>query len=180
MKVNNNVSKRLPDYLEQLWRFSYHLSQNHDVSQELTQKTCLRALEYQSSFSGGNLKSWLFKIMHNLWRDEVKYNHRIGLKLVSSEIKQEEPSANGQPEQQILLQEVLELINQLPEAQRTAMLLTAVEGFTYREAAELLNIPLGTVMSRLARAREKIGQSVHNDNKPLTFEGQPKEPRCKK
>jgi RNA polymerase sigma-70 factor (ECF subfamily) len=174
MSVNKNVSQRLPDYLEHLWRFSYHLSKSHYISQELTQKTCLRALEYQASYTGGNLKSWLFKIMHNLWRDELRYNHRLGLKLVSSETKEEECSTNEQPEQHVLLQEVLDLINQLPEAQRTTMLLTAVEGFTYRETAELLGIPLGTVMSRIARAREKIGKSVHNDHKSQTFE-HPKE-----
>jgi len=62
----------------------------------------------------------------------------------------------------MLLQEVQGMINQLPEAQRTVLLLNAVEGFTYQETAEILKVPVGTIMSRLARAREKIGQSVLN------------------
>ena len=166
--MNDSVAKQLPEYLEQLWRFAYRLSQSQEAAQELTQGTCLRALEYQTTYSGGNLKSWLFKIMHNLWRDEIRHNMRAGLKLVSSETLDVEPHAADNPErqleQQLLLSEVQHMINQLPEAQRTVLLLTAVEGFSYRETAELLEVPLGTVMSRLARAREKMGQSVQQEN----------------
>lgn len=164
MTTSDSVAQRLPEYLELLWRFAYRLSQSREIAQELTQGTCLRALEYQSTYVGGNLKSWLFKIMHNLWRDEIRHNVRAGLKLVSSEIQDSEPRSTDNPEQQLLLREVQQMINLLPEAQRTVLLLTAVEGFSYRETAELLDVPLGTVMSRLSRAREKIGQSVQQEN----------------
>jgi len=159
MQKNDTVAKQLPDFLDQIWRFAYRLSQSQEAAQELTQKTCLRALEYQANFHGGNLRSWLFKIMHNLWRDEVRRTVRAGLKLVSNDIEADLSSTDG-PEQQMLLQEVQQMVNQLPEAQRTVLLLTAVEGFSYKETAELLDVPVGTVMSRLARAREKIGRSV--------------------
>ncbi len=164
MSASDSVAQRLPEHLESLWRFAYRLSQSQDAARELTQSTCLRALEYQSTYVGGNLKSWLFKIMHNLWRDEIRHNVRAGLKLVSSESQDIEPCSTENPEQQLLLREVQEMINLLPEAQRTVLLLTAVEGFSYRETAELLEVPLGTVMSRLARAREKLGQSVQQGN----------------
>lgn len=166
MNASDSVAQRLPEYLGSLWRFAYRLSQSQDAARELTQSTCLRALEYQSTYVDGNLRSWLFKIMHNLWRDEVRHNVRAGLKLVSSDIRDQEsePRSTDNPEQQLLLREVQQMINLLPEAQRTVLLLTAVEGFSYRETAELLEVPLGTVMSRLARAREKIGQSVKQDN----------------
>jgi len=160
MPSNDTVAKQLPDYLDQIWRFAYRLSQSKEAAQELTQKTCLRALEYQASYHGGNLRSWLFKIMHNLWRDEVRHTVRAGLKLVSNDVETDIKSFDG-PEQQLLLQEVQQMINQLPEAHRTVLLLTAVEGFSYKETAELLEVPVGTVMSRLARAREKIGRLVH-------------------
>jgi len=160
-----NVSQLLPEYLEHLWRFAYHLTQNSDTAQDLTQKTCLRALEYQASCREESMKSWLFKIMHNIWRDEIRYNTKAGLKLVETEAEDLQTKTSESPEQQLLLQEVRQLINQLPEVLRTTMLLTAVEGFSYRETAEMLDIPLGTVMSRLARAREKIGQSVQLDKK---------------
>lgn len=164
MSALDSVAQRLPEYLEPLWRFAYRLSQSQETARELTQSTCLRALEYQSTYVGGNLKSWLFKIMHNLWRDEIRHNVRAGLKLVSSETQETEPRSADNPEHQLLLREVQQMINLLPEAQRTVLLLTAVEGFSYRETAELLDVPLGTVMSRLARAREKIGQSVQQEN----------------
>ena len=166
MGVNDSVAKQLPDYLEMLWRFAYRLTQSSETAKELTQKTCLRALEYHASFSGGSLKSWLFKIMHNLWRDEVRYNVRAGLKLVSNidTLAAEQIASTDSPEKQMLLHEVQRMINRLPEAQRTVLLLTAVEGFTYQETAEILKVPVGTIMSRLARAREKIGQFVlHNE-----------------
>ena len=159
MQAKDSVAKQLPDYLDQIWRFAYSLSHSQEAAQELTQKTCLRALEYQANYHGGNLRSWLFKIMHNLWRDEVRHTVRAGLKLVSKDVESDIMSFDG-PEQQMLLQEVQQMFNQLPEAQRTVLLLTAVEGFSYRETAELLEVPLGTVMSRLARARVKIGRSV--------------------
>ena len=162
MQLNNTVGKQLPDYLEALWRFAFRLTQSSDTAQELTQKTCLRALEFQTTFQEGNLKSWLFKIMHNLWRDEVRHNVRAGLKLVGEETPIEQIASSDNPEKQVLLEEVQGMINQLPEAQRTVLLLNAVEGFTYQETAEILKVPVGTVMSRLARAREKIGQSVLN------------------
>jgi RNA polymerase sigma-70 factor (ECF subfamily) len=160
MQLNNPVGKQLPDYLEALWRFAFRLTQSQDTAQELTQKTCLRALEFQATFNGGNLKSWLFKIMHNLWRDEVRHNVRAGLKLVGEATPVEQVANSDTPEKQLLLIEVQGMINQLPEAQRTVLLLNAVEGFTYQETADILKVPVGTVMSRLARAREKIGQSV--------------------
>ena len=164
MSASDSVAQRLPEHLEPLWRFAFRLSQSQDAARELTQNTCLRALEYQSTYVGGNLKSWLFKIMHNLWRDEVRHNVRAGLKLVSNETQHVEPRSAENPEQQLLLREVQQMINLLPEAQRTVLLLTAVEGFSYRETAELLEVPLGTVMSRLARAREKLGQSVQQEH----------------
>jgi len=162
MLLNNAVGKRLPDYLEALWRFAFRLTQSSEPARELTQKTCLRALEYQASFKEGNLKSWLFKIMHNLWRDDVRHNVRAGLKLVGEATPIEQIASSDNPERQMLLQEVQGLINKLPEAQRMVLLLNAVEGFTYQETAEILKVPVGTVMSRLARARKKIGQSVLN------------------
>ena len=165
MTKNNSVAKQLPSFLETLWRFAYRLTQSSETAQELTQKTCLRALEYQASFGGGSLKSWLFKIMHNLWRDEVRYNARAGLKLVTetNTSRVDHIASTDNPERQMLLQEVQRMINQLPEAQRTALLLTAVEGLTYKETSDILKVPVGTVMSRVARAREKIGQSVLQD-----------------
>ncbi|MGB1010152.1 MAG: RNA polymerase sigma factor [Thiolinea sp.] len=166
MKTNDSVSQQLPEYLDALWRFAWRLSQNHDAAQELTQGTCLRALEYESAYRGGNLKSWLFKIMHNLWRDEVRHHIRAGLKVVSPGEADMIADRIENPEHQVLLREVQQMINRLPEAQRTVLLLTAVEGLSYRETAELLDVPLGTVMSRLARAREKMGQSVQQQNEP--------------
>lgn len=172
MNVNDSVAKRLPDFLEALWRFAYRLSQSSETAKELTQKTCLRALEYQASFRGGSLKSWLFKIMHNLWRDEVRHNVRAGLKLVTETdtLKVDHFAGTDTPERQMLLEEVQRMINRLPEAQRTVLLLTAVEGFTYQETAEILKVPVGTVMSRLARAREKMGQSVLGNESASDFQ----------
>ena len=182
MSTKDSVAGQLADHLEPLWRFAYRLSQSQEAAKELTQGTCLRALECQSLYRGGSLKSWLFKIMHNLWRDEVRHNVRAGLKLVSSDATDDVLSADG-PEQQMLLLDVQQMVNQLPEAQRTVLLLTAIEGFSYRETAALLEVPLGTVMSRLARAREKMGQSVQAneiDHVTHVVLGQAQEVPCKK
>jgi RNA polymerase sigma-70 factor, ECF subfamily len=69
-----------------------------------------------------------------------------------------EPSSSADPEYKLMCKQVVQAVNTLPEAQRIVMTLVAVEGLSYREAADVLDVPIGTVMSRLARARLSIGQ----------------------
>ena len=106
--------------------------------------------------------SWLFSIVHSVWLNEVRARqvrkHR-SLEWSDELVEAVADPAAIDPETYALHQQIVSAVDRLPEAQRAVMLLVAVEGLSYREAAIALEIPIGTVMSRLARARLSIGEA---------------------
>lgn len=155
--------------LDSLWRFALKLTTSRDDAADLVQRTCLRALEQRDSYRAqGKLRNWLFRIEHRIWLNELRSrqirNHRSftpGLvaedDVLAAEHSIESPD---NPENNLLLHQVADAVESLPEAQRLVMVLVNVEGFSYREAAEILDTPIGTVMSRLARARIAVGKKM--------------------
>ena len=155
-KENAMVRGEIERHLPAVWRFALSLSGSQDVAQDLTQSTMLRALEKEAQFKGGNLAAWCMTICRSIWLNErraaVLRTHQ-SLSLVPEEaIKDEKPSS----EENFFATEVFTKVMDLPEAQRETVVLVYVEGFAYREAAEILDVPIGTVMSRLAVARAKL------------------------
>lgn len=140
-----------------MWRFALVLSRNGDLAQELVQATALRALEKQALYSPGTrLDRWLMSMIINVWRNDLRARRvRIGAGVVDAENVLVLDGA-AQIETNIFASQVLNAVAQLPEAQRETVLLVYLEGWSYREAADALGIPVGTVMSRLAAAREKL------------------------
>lgn len=140
-----------------MWRFALVLSRNGDLAQELVQATALRALEKQALYSPGTrLDRWLMSMMINVWRNDLRARRvRVGAGVVDAENVLVLDGA-AQIETNIFASQVLNAVAQLPEAQRETVLLVYLEGWSYREAADALGIPVGTVMSRLAAAREKL------------------------
>ncbi len=132
-----------------------------DWADDLVQATCLRALEKADLFTPGtHLDRWLFTMAQRLWLNEIRSRKvREGGGLVPIE---DTPISDNSPamETNILARQVFSQIQALPEAQRAAVLLVYVEGYSYRECAEVLDIPIGTVMSRLAAARAKLGERM--------------------
>jgi RNA polymerase sigma-70 factor, ECF subfamily len=105
--------------------------------------------------------SWLFAIMHSIWINELRSRHRRDALYVAGgdEIEEiEAPPGMADPEQWVYLGQVFSVVQGLPEMHRTVLILVAVEGLSYQEAAEVLGVPIGTVMSRLARARMQVGR----------------------
>ncbi|GIT93050.1 RNA polymerase sigma24 factor [Jannaschia pagri] len=151
----------LPAAYPRLWRFALSLTGTRDVAADLAQATCLRALDKADRFTPGTrLDSWLYKIAQRIWLNEMRSKAvRVGGGLVPVE-EIEIPAPGLETETNILAREVLSLVNALPEGQRIAVLLVYVEGFSYAEAAEILEIPVGTIMSRLSTARRKVGDAV--------------------
>ncbi|MCT4701612.1 RNA polymerase sigma factor [Enterobacteriaceae bacterium H20N1] len=132
------------------------LSHRRDVADDLVQATCVRALERAAQFtSGTRLDRWLFSILHSVWLNEVRSQLiRRGQGFVDiDELTGAENHDDG-----IWSNEIMKRVNRLPEAQRDTMFLVYVEELSYREAAEVLNVPVGTVMSRLATARVTLAQ----------------------
>ncbi len=152
----------LPTVLPHLWRFALRLTGNKHDAEDLVQRACIRALERRHQLqSGSSTRSWMFAIVHTVWLNEIRArqvrNHaslqegRLVATLVDS--------SRADPETNALHQQVIAAFEALPEAQRAVMLLVAVEGLSYREAAQVLDVPVGTVMSRLSRARLTIGEA---------------------
>ncbi len=147
----------LPELLKRLWRYGLVLTGDSDTANELVQATCLRALEKCDQFEPGTqLSRWTYTILSSIWKNELRSRRvREGQGFVDPEIAL---VADGvrEMETNLLARQVLKEVERLPEGQREAVFLVYGEGMAYREAAEVLDVPVGTVMSRLAAARSKL------------------------
>jgi len=155
------VEAGLEDMLERLWRFALTQSGDRAIAEDLVQATCTRALERADQFAPGtHLDRWLFSILASIWRNMARSMAvRRGEGLVEiADAHLEAPLADE--ETRLHLRQVLSEIAALPEGQRSVVLLVCVEGLSYAEAAATLDVPIGTVMSRLATARKTLGKSL--------------------
>ncbi|MDO3434009.1 RNA polymerase sigma factor [Rhizobium sp. CBN3] len=152
-----DIRSGLTENLGRLWRYGLVLSHQRDVADDLVQATCLRALERADQFvPGTRLDRWLFSILHSIWLNEIRSRRvRQGQGFVDAGEALTFDGAHD-TETHVMAGQVLKLVNALPEAQRTAVFLAYVEGLSYREVAGILDIPIGTVMSRLAAARARL------------------------
>lgn len=153
------VAEGLAAELPRLWRYGLVLSGNRDTAEELVQATCVRALERGHQFQAGTrLDRWLISILHSIWLNEVRARKvRQGSGLVDADAVLVFDGLRA-IEANILAAQVLREVQNLPEAQRETLYLVYAEGMTYREAAEMLSVPIGTVMSRLAAARGRLAE----------------------
>jgi RNA polymerase sigma-70 factor, ECF subfamily len=163
MQLNLQFQRDLPLQLPRLWRFALRLTRHHDDAQDLVQRCYVRALERRHQWQPGtSLLSWLFAIMHSIWMNELRSAQRRREGSLGGEDDSTpefaDPNPGADPEYQMMFKQIVQSVQRLPEAQRLVMVLIAVEGMSYREAAEVLDVPIGTVMSRLARARISVGE----------------------
>ncbi len=152
------MERELVAMLPRLRRMARALCRDPEDADELVQDVCERALRGRAGFTAGTrFDSWLYRIMQNRWIDRCRSRKeekgRLGLDQVA-----ELPGADGrrQTEDHLTLAAVRRAIHDLPEDQRLALVLVTIEGLSYREAAERMAVPLGTLMSRLGRARRKL------------------------
>jgi RNA polymerase sigma-70 factor, ECF subfamily len=165
--MHDEFHRELPQYLSKIWRFALRLTRHQDDAQDLVQRTYLRALERRHQWqSGSSMPNWLYAIMNSIWINELRsaQRRREGNLANSDESIEDFIDANpsSNPEHQLFYKQIVRSVDSLPEAQRVVMVLIAIEGLSYREAAEVLDVPIGTIMSRLARARLSIGQQFLN------------------
>jgi RNA polymerase sigma-70 factor, ECF subfamily len=140
--------------MPRLWRFAVSLSRQKALAEDLVQQTCERALERREQFSlGTRLDHWMFAIMSSLWKNHLRSERvRMGNGFVSAEDVIED-SQYAQIENSLLRSQLHRAVLELPLWQREAVLLVYVEDLSYKDAAQTLNLPLGTIMSRLAAAK---------------------------
>lgn len=146
--------------LPRLRRFCWALAGNAEDGDDLMQSTVERALGRAHQFeSGTQLSSWLFRIARNLRIDAARQAGRRGAHLPIDELpEQQGEDGLALVENRSELAAAQRALQALPEDQRLTFVLVVVEGLSYRDAAEVLEVPVGTVMSRLARARGRIEQ----------------------
>jgi len=163
---DTDIRAELSQHLPRLWRYGLVLARQRHVADDLVQATCVRALERAGQFlPGTRLDRWLMSIMHSIWLNEIRSQRvRQGQGFVDAD---EALSFDGeeQAQNQVLASQVIKLVNALPEAQRETVFLAYVEGLSYREIAEILEVPMGTVMSRLAAGRVKLAEIVPENAK---------------
>lgn len=144
----------LIETLPRLRRYARMLTGDRTRADDLVQDAIERALARESTFrTGANLRAWLFALMHNLFVDGTRQREAIDWSADSSELPEMAAPSQSDPAE---MRDIHAALHKLPPDQCEVLLLVAVEGLRYREAAEVLAVPVGTVMSRLARAREKM------------------------
>lgn len=154
----HDVHGRMVKILPRLRRFVYSLTGGADSSEDLIQETYVRALAHVDQWQPGTrLDSWMFRIAQNLWID-YKRTERTHGEVVDIDVIGELLSCDGRviAENRIALQELRKDIAQLSPDQRNVISLVCGYGMSYKETGEILNLPAGTVMSRLARARDAL------------------------
>jgi RNA polymerase sigma-70 factor (ECF subfamily) len=177
--TRDGVGNEIPTLLPRLWRFALRLTGDRHDAEDLVQRACVRALERQHQFRPGtSTLSWLFSIVYSIWLNEVRAQQtRLHGRIHwSEELVETVPDPTSpSPETYTLHRQIINAVERLPDAQRAVMLLVAVEGLSYREAAVALDVPVGTVMSRLARARQTIGElfDARQRDEPRESEAEP-------
>jgi len=153
-----NETKRMDvvGLLGPLRRYARSLTRDESQAEDLVQDTLVRAYEGRGSFrAGGNLRGWLLSILHNTFID-ARRRDASEMRRAHHAIDLMETVAPAEQESRVRLQQIRLAFMSLPEEQRSALHLVAIEGLSYNEAAEALGIPVGTLMSRLGRARAAL------------------------
>lgn len=156
-KSSADLQNALTTHMPSIWRFALSLSGKPDLADDLTQATCLRALEKQHQVDTDRpVIGWLLTICRSIWLNELRaqaVRKTGGLETAKADDLVDQALDT---EMNIFASQVYTKVMELPEAQRATVELVCVQQFTYSEAAEILEIPMGTVMSRLSTARRTL------------------------
>lgn len=166
MKEQTSSGKFENDFLPHLdaaYNLARWLTRNDQDAEDVVQEACLRAFRFFGGFRGGNTRAWLLKIVRNTCYTQLQKNRSQELASFDEEIHSEDDGSMN-PETLLLRSADSQLLRQaleeLPVNFREVLVLRELEGLSYSEIAEVSNIRLGTVMSSLSRARERLRQSL--------------------
>ena len=152
------IGRELVALLPRLRRFALVLCRSQPLADDLVQGACERALANANSWTPGTrFDAWMFRILRNHWIDQLRRMRTEGM---MEDVTLQTQLVGDPGEEPIMsrlaLAEVQQAIDSLPQEQKEVLALVCGEDLTYREAAEVINIPVGSVMSRLARARKRL------------------------
>jgi RNA polymerase sigma-70 factor (ECF subfamily) len=150
-------------YVDSLYGTALRLTRNPADAEDLVQETYLRAFRFARQFERGtNLKAWLFTILHNAFRNRRRDAFREPVTTDSDVVERAQSTVvGGETPEELLLRQTLDIdlqraVDAVPQPFREAVWLRDVEEFSYAEIASMLNVPMGTVMSRIARGRRML------------------------
>ena len=162
----NEQDRRLQAEIPHLRRYARALLRDRDAAEDLLQDVLARAWSRLHLWRPGtSLRTWLFAIMHNLHANQVRDRSR---RPAPTAVEEDHPAFAARAEQGdgLELAALEAALARLPEEQRAVVLLVGLEQLSYRDAAEALSVPVGTVMSRLHRGREKLREMLAEGGRP--------------
>jgi len=159
-------------YQDMVYNVAYRVMGEHDASGDATQEAFISAYQKLDQYRGGSFKAWLLRIVTNACYDELRRRQRQPVTPLKPElddgetletpfwIEDDTPNPEEQTEETELQEAIQHCINELDDKFRTVLVLVDVEGLDYETAAEAVDSPLGTVKSRLARARDRVQECL--------------------
>ena len=171
------LSLLLPHLLPRLWVFALRLSGDQDEAENLVLKSCARALRQElSAGSEDSVLEWMFSIIHSIWILELgsPANRDRAINQGPANSRSLRPTQScATSDEGAWYQKIIGAVEALPESLRLVMLITEIEGLSILKTAELLAIPIDTMMSRLLRAREIIGSTFRSNNSRFSVSKKP-------
>jgi len=158
---DREIKARIADQRNRLYRIAFSWCHDESLSDDLTQETMTKALKKYSSLKKPEaLDCWLYGILANCWRDYFRRTREH--EDIENCVFTVDETPETQYDRQYITDSILAAVAELPIAQRQTLTLVDLEGFSYAEVAEILQTPIGTVMSRLCRARKCLTQQLLN------------------
>ncbi|MFC5760205.1 RNA polymerase sigma factor [Rhizobium sp. GCM10022189] len=148
-----------------LRRYARGLLKDVTAADDLVQDCLERVIAHWHHRRNDDPRTWIFAILHNLAVNRLKRTARRGEHLPFEKVDERVLARQPTQEDNLMSRDILQALEQLPEEQRSVLLLVSVEDLSYSQTAEVLAIPIGTVMSRLSRARERLRQILENPGK---------------
>lgn len=150
------MNQQIEEYIPRLRRYARALTRDRTRADDLVQDTLERAWGRLHLWRrGSDLRAWLFSVMHNVFVNQLRQQQRAGILLTLDDEALHAP-ARATQEDGLAMRDLVAAIARLPEEYREVLLLVGLEQMRYEEVAQVLAIPIGTVMSRLSRGRERL------------------------
>jgi RNA polymerase sigma-70 factor (ECF subfamily) len=161
----NQVYAEIEDYIPQLRRYALALSHNPVAADDLIQESVARALMKSDLFNAGtNLRAWLFTIMHNIHISNTRRQKHIGMP-IDPDIAAATLSTQPSQEAPLVMKALNKAMQVIPDSQRVAVIMAGVEGMSYEEISQHLDVPIGTIKSRVSRGRDALRKALHGREK---------------